>query len=154
MEVNILPIQQQAHYTHRIRVTHEDLTETTANTAQTIAIFDVVDGDCVTDAAIRLVTAFKDASDTALNTTTLIVGDGGDTARYIASAELNENGSEVLAKGGVAAKMPSAYVTTDTVDAIFGSMADKSLSDVDVGVVDIYLKVVKLAALSREGTGS
>ena len=80
-------------FTHRVRITHEDLTETTANTAQTIAIYTVKARDYVQDAAFNLVEKFEDTADNALNTTTLIVGDDGDTARYIASAELNVNGS-------------------------------------------------------------
>lgn len=131
-------------FTHRVRITHEDLTETTANTSQTIAIFTVAARDYVQDVAFNLVTPFKDSADNALNTTTLLVGDGGDTARYIASSELNENGSEILAGPAVNAKVHYAYTTADTIDAIFGSMAAKTLAQLDTGKLDIFLKVSRL----------
>lgn len=130
-------------FTHRINLTHEDLTETTANTAQTIAIFTLAAGDVVKDAALAVTTAFKDASDTAFNTTTVIVGDGDDDDQYIVSTEVNENGSEVLYRA-CAADAQLAYTATDTVDIIFGSMAAKSLSDIDTGELDVFLSVVSL----------
>jgi len=150
MQVYKLNSNEQAAtgFTHRVRLTHADLTEATANTAQTIAIFTVAARDYVQDVAFNLVEAFENSADTAYNTTTLIVGDGGDTARYIASAELNDNGSEILAGPGVNAKCRYAYVTADTIDAIFGSMAAKSLSSLDTGKLDIFLKISKLPSYS------
>jgi hypothetical protein len=150
MESYVLSQEEQAKtgFTHRIRVTHEDLTQATANTAQTIAIHTVAARDYISDAAFNLVTPFEDASDNAFNTTTLIVGDDGNDDRYIASAELNVNGSEILAAGGVNSTVKYAYVAANTIDAIFGSMAAKSLSDIDVGEVDIFLKVSRLPDLA------
>lgn len=149
MESYVLSQEEQAKngFTHRIRVTHEDLTEATANTAQTIAIHTVAARDYVSDAAFNLVTAFKDASDAALNTTTIIVGDDGNDDRYIVSTELNENGTEIVAFGA-ASTARYAYTAANTVDAIFGSMADKSLSNIDTGEIDIFLKVSRLPDLA------
>lgn len=146
MKVYTLNSNEQAAtgFTHRVRITHEDLTEATANTAQTIAIYTVAARDYVADAAFNLVEAFEDASDTAYNSTTLIVGDDGNDDRYIASAELNDNGSEILAGPGVNTTARYAYVAANTIDAIFGSMAAKSLSDIDTGKLDIFLKIVRL----------
>lgn len=127
-----------------VEITAADLTETTVNTAQTIELFPVKLGTRVELVGAFLKTPFKDASDSALNTTTLIVGDGADTDRLLASMELNENGSEVLAKVGAGAY---AYVGADTVDAVFGSMALKNLADVDVGEVVLYFKQTELSAL-------
>lgn len=143
--------QSATGFTHRIRLTHEDLTEATANTAQTIAIFTVGARSYVSDAAFNLVTPFEDASDNAYNSTTIIVGDGGSTNRYIASAEINVNGSEILAGPGVNTTVNYAYTAADTIDIIFGSMTAKSLSDIDVGALDVYLKVSNLAAYSYTG---
>ncbi len=92
-------------FTHRIRVTHEDLTQTTANTAQTIAIFTVAARDYIADAAYNLVEGFEDASDNAYNSTTCIIGDDGDTARYIVSVEMNTNGTEIICGPAVNAKV-------------------------------------------------
>lgn len=153
MIVYPLQLEEQAAtgFTHRIRLTSEDLTETTANTAQTIAIFTVAARDYVSDAAFNLVTPFEDASDNAYNSTTIIVGDGGSTNRYIASAQINVNGSEILAGPGVNSSVRYAYTSADTIDIIFGSMTGKSLSDIDVGELDVYLKVNSLAAYSFTG---
>jgi len=153
MIVYPLMIEEQAAtgFTHRIRLTHEDLTEATANTAQTIAIFTVAARDYVSDAAFNLVTPFEDASDNAYNSTTIIVGDGGSTNRYIASAQINVNGSEIVAGPGVNSSVRYAYTGADTIDIVFGSMTGKSLSDIDVGELDIYLKVNSLAAYSFSG---
>jgi hypothetical protein len=131
-------------FTHRINITHEDLTETTANTAQTIAIFTVAAGDYVADAAVAVTTKFEDASDNAFNATTVIVGDDGNDDRYIASQEVNANGSFVLYGPAVNSTVKYAYLAANTVDIKFGSMAAKSLSDIDVGELDVFLSVIKL----------
>ena len=133
----------QGGFTHRAVLTYADLTETAANTAQTIAIYSAAVGQAVAKAATRLVTEFEDASDTAFNTTTLIVGDDGSTNRFIASQELNANGTVVTYKGN-ANTTPYVYVTANTVDAVFGSMAAKALNDIDTGEVHILLEVIDL----------
>lgn len=129
--------------THVAVITHEDLTETTANTAQTIALMNVANKVAVECVYTDLITPFKDASDAAFNTTTLIVGDDGSTNRLLASQEMNKNGTEVDMKVGTG----TCYVFTadNTVDAIVGSMAAKSLSNIDTGEVHIYLKVIDAA---------
>lgn len=132
-------------FTHRINITHEDLTETTANTAQTIAIFTVSAGDVVNDAALAVTTPFEDASDNAFNTTTVQVGDGDDTDQYIASTEVNVNGTEVKYMA-CAADAQLAYTAADTVDILVGSMAAKSLSNIDVGELDVFLSVIPLTS--------
>ena len=147
----VIPLSAQeaaaSGFTHLVWVHHEDLDLTTANTAQTLALIDVADGDVCLACAVRLRTAFKDSADAALNTTTLIVGDSGSTARFLASTELNENGTEVLAKAGTGTGY--AYTSTTTIDAIFGSMAAKSLSSLDTGKVAIFLKIAKLDKLAK-----
>jgi len=148
MKVYELPAETKAAtgYTHKAVITHSDLTEATANTAQTIELLDVAAGDVVHTAAVKVVTALSDASDTSFNSTTLIVGDDGSTNRFVTSQELNVNGSEVLYKAATNTA-PHAYTAANTVDAVFGSMAAKSLSDIDAGEVHIYLGVNKLTAL-------
>lgn len=150
MKVYNLSLEEQAAsgYNKKVVITHADLTESTVNTAQTIELFSVPAYTVVDSCAFKLVTPFEDASDNALNTTTLIVGDGGSTARFSPSKELNVNGTEILAWATANATdtLPYAYVSADTIDAIFGSMADKALSDVDVGEVHIYLGVRTLDA--------
>ena len=148
MKVYELPAETKAAtgYTHKVIITHDDLTTATANTAQTIELLSVAAGDVVNTAAVKVVTAFSDASDTAYNTTTLIVGDDGTTNRYVTSQELNVNGTEVLYKAATNTA-PHAYTAANTVDAVFGSMAAKSLSDIDAGEVHVFLGVNKLLSL-------
>ena len=87
MQVYELPNETKAAtgFTHKAIVTHVDLTESTADTDQTIALLSVVAGDVVEKAAFKLVTAFEDESDAAFSDTNVSVGDGGDTDRFIAS---------------------------------------------------------------------
>ena len=148
MKVYELPAETKAAtgYTHKVIITHDDLTMATANTVQTIELLSVAAGDVVNTAAVKVVTAFSDASDTAYNTTTLIVGDDGTTNRFVTSQELNVNGTEVLYKAATNTA-PHAYTVANTVDAVFGSMAAKSLSDIDAGEVHVFLGVNKLLSL-------
>lgn len=133
-------------YTYHVKLTHADLTETTANTAQTIELITVAQGSVVQSVAYNMPVAFKDASDVNLNSTTIIIGDGNSTSRFLASKELNVNGSEVLAwvTANDVDTLPYAYLAADTIDATIGSMAAKSLSDIDTGEIDIFVNVVHL----------
>jgi hypothetical protein len=149
MKAYELPNQTKLNgYTHKLVVTHEDLTTTTANTAQSVTLLSLDQGDVIQDAAFKLVTAFSDASDSAFNTTTLAVGDD-DVDEFIDETEVNENGTEIFYAGPVADSIPKVYnaPTDGPVTATFMSMAAKSLSDLDAGEVHIYLKVAKLADL-------
>jgi hypothetical protein len=148
MQVYELPNETKAAtgFTHKAIVTHVDLTESTADTDQTIALLSVVAGDVVQKAAFQLVTAFKDASDAAFNDTQVQVGDGNDTDEYIAATQVNENGTEVLFAANVNT-VPFAYTAADTVDLLVESMTAKSLSDLDAGEIHIYLAVTKLTSL-------
>jgi hypothetical protein len=148
MQVYELPNETKAAtgFTHNAIVTHVDLTESTADTDQTIALLSVVAGDVVQKAAFQLVTAFKDASDAAFNDTQVQVGDGNDTDEYIAATQVNENGTEVLFAANVNT-VPFAYTAADTVDLLVESMTAKSLSNLDAGEIHIYLAVTKLTSL-------
>ena len=143
-----LPAETKAAtgFTHKFIVTHEDVTESTADTDQTIALLSVAAGDVVEKAAYKLVTPFKDASDSAFKDTKLQVGDGTDTDEYIAATQVNENGTEVLFAANVNT-VPFAYTAADTVDLLVESMTAKSLSDLDAGEIHIYLAVSKLSSL-------
>ena len=148
MEIFELPAETKAAtgFTHKAIVTHEDLTLTTADADQTIALLSVAAGDVVEKAAYKLVTAFSDASDAAFNDTKVQVGDGTDTDEYIAATQVNVNGTEVLFAANVNT-VPFAYTAADTVDLLVESMTAKSLSDLDAGEIHIYLAVTKLSSL-------
>lgn len=128
--------------THLVIISHEDLTETTANTAQVLSPFTVADGDLVGCVGAKLIEDFQDASDAAFNTTAITSGDGGDADRFLTSMELNVNGTEIDTKAGVAGLY--AYTTADTVDVTFNSMSAKSLSNLDAGEVHLYFTKVSV----------
>ena len=148
MKVYELPAETKAAtgFSHKAVVTHSDITESTADTDQTIALLSVAAGDVVEKAAYKLVTAFSDASDAALNDTKVQVGDGADTDRYIAATQVNVNGTEVLFAAN-ANTTAYAYTAADTVDLLVESMTAKSLSELDAGEIHIYLAVSKLSSL-------
>ena len=148
MKVYELPAETKAAtgFSHKAVVTHSDITESAADTDQTIALLSVAAGDVVEKAAYKLVTAFSDASDAALNDTKVQVGDGADTDRYIAATQVNVNGTEVLFAAN-ANTTAYAYTAADTVDLLVESMTAKSLSELDAGEIHIYLAVSKLSAL-------
>ena len=131
--------------THALRITADDLTETTANTAQALTV-DVADGEVFELLATNLVTPFEDASDAAFNSTVLTVGDGSDTDRFLTSQQLNANGTVIDYATGAAAQGPSGHVynTADTVDFTFGSMSAKALADIDTGELLVYYRKTKL----------
>lgn len=143
MKINQLMINEVVGRMFDIVVTHADLTETTANTAQTIALVSVKAGEVWEVLGTHVKTAFKDASDTAFNTTAIEIGDGSDTDRLLASQELNVNGTEVLNKAGVG---PYAFNADDTIDLTVGSMSAKSLSNIDTGELHIFLRVFDMTA--------
>ncbi|MEO0797420.1 MAG: hypothetical protein AAFX93_19890 [Verrucomicrobiota bacterium] len=114
-----------------------DLTEETANTAQTIELADVLAGEMVTGAAYYLETPFQDASDAAFNSNQFQFGDGIDPDRFIANSQLNQNGTEVpfnTSPGGTSIGR-FVYTGADTLDGVFSSMSGKSLSNLDIGKI-------------------
>ena len=142
--------EMAAGWTHKIVLKCTDLTESTANTAQTIPILVLPAGAAVTRAGFYLATPFQDASDAAFNTNTIIVGDSGDTDRLIPSTELNLNGTEITAfvSSNATASLPYAYPAGATINAIIGSMSAKSLSNIDIGEIHILLEVSELASIN------
>jgi hypothetical protein len=151
MQVYELPNETKAAtgFTHKAIVTHVDLTETTADTDQTIALLSVVAGDVVQKAAFQLVTAFKDASDAAFNDTQRPASaTADDTDRVISRPlQVNENGTEDRLRRQRRTPSAYAYTAADTVDLLVESMTAKSLSNLDAGEIHIYLAVTKLTSL-------
>jgi hypothetical protein len=121
-----------------VLITHEDLTETTANTTQKLT-FPIAAKMSVECARVIIDENFEDTTDNAFNTTTVIVGDDGSTARFLASTELNANGTYVPLKNGTGTSL--VYTTTDTIDFIFASMAAKNLNALNRGRARFLFKI-------------
>jgi hypothetical protein len=134
-------------YTHMVTLDKADLaSQTTANTVQTVTILSLEAGDVIDHVAVKLATPFKDASDSAFNTTTLSLGVGGNTTRLLTATELNENGTEITYAVGTGAT-PLTFTASNSVTATFGSMTAKALSDIDTGEARVYLRLNKLSKL-------
>lgn len=146
-----LTLQEQAAtgFTDKFVLTHADLTETGADTDQTIPLLAVKAGTVVgSEVGYKLVIPFEDASDAALNTTKISVGET-DTDRFLTATEMNKNGTEVLYKvtANAVDTLPFAFTADDTIDATVESMSAKSLVDIDVGEVHLYLHLFDLNAV-------
>lgn len=135
-------------YNYRFIVDHTDLTEATDNTAQNITLITLPAFSVVKSAATYLKTPFQKTGTAGYNSNVLIVGDSGDTDRFIASQQLNVNGTEVLAKAHAASTTPFAYEAATAVVANFASMASFDLAELDAGEVHIYLEVAELNSLT------
>ena len=134
-------------FNYRFVITHEDLTESTDNTAQDITLITLPAYSVVKSAATYLKTPFQLVGTTAYNSNTVIVGDSADDNRYIASQQINLNGTEILAQAQ-ASTTPFANVAATAVVAKFASMASYSLADLDAGEIHIFLEVAELDSLT------
>jgi len=128
------------------KITHEDLTEATANTAEEITVFTAPAGTRVGRAVWYLKTPFQDASDSAFNTTTMELGDT-DTDRHLTATEANVNGTEVIHKvfGQATDYM---YTAATDIKVRVNSMSGKSLSNIDTGEVYIGIELKETVGLA------
>jgi len=125
--------------THVIRITHEDLTTATTNTAQTLTNIAVSAKMGVSAVKLVLEDAFDDGDTNYTGSTSITMGDGGDVDRYITATELNEAGTEVFLKYGTTTE--NVYTTADTVDCIFTPGSAESVSALTSGAVRIYFRL-------------
>jgi hypothetical protein len=143
MIVEPLSVQEMAAHDGanvRVRITHEDLTEATANTAQTLEVYEPAAKHLVKLVKMELKTAFEDQSDAAFNTTAITVGDAGSANRYLTSTELNKNGTEIF--GSVGTGTALVYTAAGSLNVVFNAMAAKSLVDIDKGELWLYFHIV------------
>lgn len=125
---------------HIAVVTHADLTEATAATAQTVALATVGANVSARVIKSKVIVPFEDVDDADHNTTAVTVGDGGSATRFLASQEMNVNGAEVLLKLGSGTEL--VYTVDDTVDAFFTApAAGKTLAALDKGEVHFFLQI-------------
>jgi hypothetical protein len=141
-----LPAETKAAtgYTHKAIVDHTDLTEVTANTAQSITLLSLAAGDVVHSGAYKLVTPFQDTADSAFNTTAVTLNAAGSA--LISATETNVNGTEVFYKAHTATA-PLTATSASTVAASFAAMSLKNLAALNAGEVHFFFSVNKLANL-------
>ena len=129
-------------FTHQVVITHADLTEATANTAQTLTGPTLPAGTTIPQVARRLKTAFKDAADAAFNTTTMSIGTAAGGATAVGAAvETNENGTEVITSFVDTPVGPLAAETALTF--VFSAMAGKNLAALTAGEIHILLQIIQ-----------
>lgn len=141
-------------------VEHSDLTDTNANTAQTLAV-SVPARTAVQFVMMELETAFDTANTNFTGSVAVIVGDGTDTDLYLTSTELASDGSEVFKKFPVtsvatavttigattnttvtvSALGQKVYTGADTIDFTFAPNSDEALVANSVGKVKFFFKV-------------
>lgn len=136
--------------THQAVITANDLTQTTANTAQTINLGLLPVGAIISGVWLRLVTPFKvggSSPDTGFNTTTVDVGDTGSATRFLTAQETNENGTEITAPQ-YNATLGGPYAASQYLTVKFNSMAAKSLSSLNTGELHVLANIVDAKKLS------
>lgn len=131
-------------FTHKAIITSDDLTNSTDAAAQDVKVITVPAKSLVTRVAIHLATPFQKTGTSAYNTNAVIIGDSGDTDRWLTSTEVNVNGSEVLAKAQPST-IPAAYVAATDINANFASMASYDLAELDAGELHVFFALTPLA---------
>jgi len=140
-------ITGQSGYTHRFDLYHSDLTQTTANTAQTFTAFlPVRAGDKIEKVCVMLAEPFQNTADTAFNDTQIEVGDSGDLDNFIVAIQANYNGTlGVFPAENTGDALPYTIPATPlAIDVTVLSMSGKSLSNLNKG------HLVVLFAIFRE----
>lgn len=133
-----LTIEQRAAsgMTHRLEFDVTDITATvatnTAYTFNTSPLPILKAGMVVKRIHFYLTTPFQDASDSAYNSTTLSIGDAGSSTRWMSAVQINLNGTEVITAYPGAAEN-TIYTGNSQIQLLFGSMAAKTLNDLDIG---------------------
>jgi hypothetical protein len=154
--MKITPITGNPLFNYKAKIGHADVAALGGGTTGTIALYPESGngpaGMYVSRCALNLLTAF-DASDAAINSLLIEVGDGGSTARLLAQTEIAADGTEILDKEGTAASAGYAYVAADTIDAKFtvAGGANPTLAEINAGEVEIYLQVIDLNQFEAAG---
>jgi len=153
-------VEQALGFTHKLVLNYADVIALTSGTAYsflpvrsaagvlsietaaaaTTAGRTIAAGVRVTNSGVRVTTAFV-----GTGTLVMIVGDGGDTARYAPSTTLTS-----AAYFASTLKMPYLYTTADTIDFIITAGTD--ITTFTAGEVEIYLGIQDLAALNKPTT--
>jgi hypothetical protein len=87
---------------------------------------------------------FANTADADFVSVAATMGDGGSVARFLASQEMCENGTEVCVKVGTGTTLQ--YTADDTVDIVFTPTTGKALSDLNKGEAWFY-------GIFRDGRG-
>lgn len=151
-----LPFESNvAGYTHILRLTYQDIAALTSGTAQAVVPINALAaatgtlpaGMHVSKVLPRVVTAVA-ASAGTLTTLTYVLGDGGSTNRFVASADAT------AAAWGVAYTSKFVYTAADTIDIIFtlntnSTAVISSVATLSAGQIDFYLQLQDASGLAN-----
>jgi hypothetical protein len=144
MKIRPLTTNERAEtpgYTHVAVITADDLTQATANTAQTITLFALKVGDIVKRIGWYLRVPFQNTADAAFNSDTVSVGDTAAVTTHLAAAEANLNGTEIIWRTGVVNVL---YTAADILTVTFNSMAAKSLLNLNRGELILFISLERM----------
>lgn len=144
MEVRPLSTNERAEtpgFTHVARITADDLTQASNNTAQTLKICDLKIGDVIGRVQDWVKTQFQKTGDTAFNSTTRSLGDNGSATRWGAAVEANANGSVVTSQFSNTAVGP--YTSADAFNITFNAMSAKKLLDINRGEIVVLFQLIR-----------
>jgi hypothetical protein len=134
-------------FTHRLDMTFEDIPAgvavNTAYTWSTAPLPAVAAGDIIKRTLVYLTTPFKASGDAAFNSTTISVGDTGSATKYVNAVQINENGTEVITS--FPGTENQIYTAAGQLQIQFGSMAAKTLSNLNVGKLYVLFAVQRAA---------
>jgi hypothetical protein len=107
-----------------------------------MALFTVPATTRVSLAAMVLNTAF-DASDSAINSLTMEIGDDLDPNRYLVAIQLALDGTEILYAAPAVATNEYIYIASNTVDAVVAVAggANPTCAEINAGQVTFYFMV-------------
>lgn len=144
MQVRPLSTNERAEtpgFTHVAQITADDLTQGTANTAQTITVCALKKNDIIGRVQDFVKTAFQNTADNAFNSDTRSIGDSASVTTHTTAAEANANGTVVPSKFSNTAVGP--YTTTNVLTVTFNSMTGKSLSALNRGELIVLFQLIR-----------
>lgn len=147
----------QNQYNYRFDFDHSDLTEATANTAQSLKVLlPTRAGDKIESVALFLPEPFQNTADAAFNDTQLEVGDSGDLDNFIVAIQANQNGTlGTFPAENTGDALPYTIPATPLeIDVTVLSMSGKSLVNLNKGrgyVLFKFFRLNKAAALPATG---
>lgn len=148
MKFACLTLEERAatQMTHRLELDASDVPASVAtNTAYTFNTAPLPllrAGDIVKRIHMYLSVPFKNSADAAFNSTTISVGDAGSATRWVNAVQINENGTEVITTFPGATEN-QVYTANSQIQVILGSMAAKSLSDLNTGKLYVLWSIDK-----------
>ena len=127
---------------HVAIITHEDLTETVADTDEVINIYTMADDMSAAIVFAKVISTFEDSSDAAFNDTQMSAGDDDDPDGFITAFQVNANGTAALiaSRDGAYTDFMVDYAAANHLEILVESMAAKSLSDIDEGEIHFFIR--------------